>query len=151
MQWQTLQRWWSSVQYVLRVWVSLKKSWVLTLLQVVVISLKAATNSHNRRRSNYTKRQWRKVMELEEPLASFKSAVWEHFGFLVQYTGDGTRVEDRTKAVCWRCFTKVRYVAGNASNMLTHSLVQQLIPAAFKSPLDINTDRVKGKWKIQLY
>lgn len=70
------------------------------------------------------------------------------------------RVEDRTKNVCQQCFTEVRYV-GNTSSMLTHikqhhpdrsfngarkktSLVQQLIPAAFKPPLDINTDRAKN-------
>lgn len=59
-------------------------------------------------------------VELEEPPASFKSAVWEHFGFPVQHNSDGERVVDRTKTVCRRCFTEVRYVAGNTFNMLTH-------------------------------
>ena len=60
-------------------------------------------------------------VELEVPPASFKSAVWEHFGFPVQHNSDGERVVDRTKTVCRRCFTEVRYVAGNTSNMLTHT------------------------------
>lgn len=38
--------------------------------------------------------------ELEEPPASFKSAVWEHFGFPVEYNGGGVRVVDRAKTVC---------------------------------------------------
>ena len=48
-------------------------------------------------------------VELEEPLASMKSAVWEHFDFPVQYNGDGTRVEDRRQTVCRRCFTVCRW------------------------------------------
>ena len=38
-------------------------------------------------------------VELEEPPASFKSAVWEHFGFPVQYNGDGMRASMRPNAV----------------------------------------------------
>ena len=59
-------------------------------------------------------------LELEQPLVSFESAVWLHFGFTVEYNSDGTRVEDRTKTVCRRCFIEVRYVAGSTSDMLTH-------------------------------
>lgn len=58
--------------------------------------------------------------ELEDPPASFKFAVWEHFGFPVEYNSDGAQVVDRAKTVCRRCFTSVRYVAGNTSDMLTH-------------------------------
>lgn len=54
------------------------------------MSLKAARNSHyRRRRSSYKKGRKRKVMEsveLEELPASFKSAVKEHFGFPVPQT-----------------------------------------------------------------
>ena len=99
-------------------------------------------------------------VELEDPPALYKSAVWEKFGFPVQYSNDGKRVVDRTKTVCWRCSAEVGYVAGNTSNMLTHmrrhhpdvsvtgarkktSTVQQLIPGAFNQTLSNKTDRAK--------
>ena len=99
-------------------------------------------------------------MELADTPASYKSAVWEKFGFPVQYGNDGKRVVDWTKTVCRRCSAEVTYVAGNTSNMLTHityrrhhpdvsvtvkktSTVQQLIPAAFNQTLSNNTDRAK--------
>lgn len=95
-------------------------------------------------------------VELEELPASFKSRIWEHFSFPVQYNGDDMRVVDRTKTVCLRCFTMVRHAAGNTSNMLTHirwhhpdmpiigarkeTCVQQLIPSVFKQPIGMKTD-----------
>ena len=107
-------------------------------------------------------------VELEDPPASYKSVVWENFGFPVQYSNDGKRVVDRTKTVCRRCSTEVGYVAGNTSNMLTHmrrhhpdvsvtgarkktSTVQQLIPGAFNQTLSNKTDRDKTLQKALGY
>lgn len=102
------------------------------------------------------------TQELEDPPACFKSVVWESFGFPVKYGSKGERVVDRTMMVCRHCKAAVRYVSGNTSNMLTHirrhhpdgpvtgvgqkktTVVQQLIPAAFKQPLGVRADRTKA-------
>ena len=39
------------------------------------------------------------TQELEDPPASLKSAVWEHFVFPVDYNNDGVRVVDREDGV----------------------------------------------------
>ena len=51
-------------------------------------------------------------VELEDSPASYKSVVWENFGFPVQYSNDGNRVVDRTKTVCRPCSAEVGYVGG---------------------------------------
>jgi len=101
-------------------------------------------------------------VELENPLASLKSPVWEHFGFAVTYKDDGQRQVDRTKAVCRHCSTKIGYAAGNTSNLHTHlkrhhpnvnitgtkrkmTEVQTQLPLAFKPPpLAKSSDRAKA-------
>lgn len=57
---------------------------------------------------------------MEKPPASFKSAVWEHFGFPVKYDDDGRRVVDRTATVCRHCGMRKPYEHGNTSSMSTH-------------------------------
>ncbi|KAK0146118.1 hypothetical protein N1851_014613 [Merluccius polli] len=56
----------------------------------------------------------------EEAPASFKSSVWEHFGFAVDYNDEGQKTVDKTKSVCKRCLTRVPYANGNTSNMGMH-------------------------------
>jgi len=90
-------------------------------------------------------------IELENPPASLKSPVWEHFGFAVTYKDDGQRQVDRTKAFFRHCSTKIGYAAGNTSNLHTHlkryhpnvnitgakrkmTEVQTQLPLAFKPP-----------------
>ncbi len=46
--------------------------------------------------------------ELERP-ASFKSPVWENFGFPVKYNDEGKRLVDKTVTVCRHCGTRKPY------------------------------------------
>ena len=54
--------------------------------------------------------------ELEDAPLSFKSQVWENFGFQVNYH-NGERRVDKSKAVCRHCSTAIVYANGNTSNM----------------------------------
>lgn len=97
--------------------------------------------------------------ELECP-ASFKSPVWEHFGFPVKYNDEGKRLVDKTVTVCRHCGTRKPYDSGNTSSMATHlkrhhtgvsltgvkakAAQQPLITAAFKQPLAAQSDRAKA-------
>ena len=58
--------------------------------------------------------------ELERPASSFKSAVWEHFGFRVHYNENGIRVVDKTAMVCRQCGTRMPYDHGKTSSMASH-------------------------------
>ncbi len=97
--------------------------------------------------------------ELECP-ASFKSPVWEHFGFPVKYNDEGKRLVDKTVTVCRHCGTRKPYDSGNTSSMATHlkrhhtgvsltgvktkAAQQPLITTAFKQPLVAQSDRAKA-------
>ena len=97
--------------------------------EVAVMSLKAASDRHFRRRRRISTskqtneeestrvNEWWEMqrVELEDPPASYKSVVWENFGFPVQYSNDGKRVVDRcygltSDPVNWRLLAK--YVHG---------------------------------------
>ena len=57
---------------------------------------------------------------LVDPPASFKSPVWQYFGF-AQITSDkGVQETDKTKSICKICKGSVSYSSGNTSNMSTH-------------------------------
>ncbi|XP_053180810.1 E3 SUMO-protein ligase ZBED1-like [Scomber japonicus] len=56
----------------------------------------------------------------EEAPSTFKSAVWEHFGFSVNYDEQGKRTVNRQNTVCKHCFTTITYSTGNTSNMSAH-------------------------------
>ena len=97
--------------------------------------------------------------ELEHP-ASFKSHVWEHFGFPVTYNDEGKRLVDKTVMVCRYCGTRKPYESGNTSSMAMHlkphhasvsltgvktkAAQQPLITTAFKQPLAAQSDRAKA-------
>ena len=70
---------------------------------------KTQQNKQNTRRRKVSMAISDNTQELEDTPASFKSAVWEHFRFPVDYNNDGVRVVDRTRTVCRRCLTAVRY------------------------------------------
>ena len=74
---------------------------------------KTQQNERNTRKIKCSIESSDNAQELEDPPASFKSAVWEHFGFPLDYNNDGVRVVDRTRTVCRRCSTAVRYANGN--------------------------------------
>ncbi|KAK0141840.1 Zinc finger BED domain-containing protein 1 [Merluccius polli] len=92
--------------------------------------------------------------ELEKPPASFKSAVWEHFGFPVRYE-NGKRLVDKTATVCRHCGTRMAYEHGNTSSMASHlkrhhpgesgvkkkDAQQLLLPDAFKQCFPAGSDR----------
>uniref|UniRef100_A0A0E9X8M8 BED-type domain-containing protein n=1 Tax=Anguilla anguilla TaxID=7936 RepID=A0A0E9X8M8_ANGAN len=51
---------------------------------------------------------------------SFKSAVWKHFGFSIQYDDEGKKTVNKQSTVCKLCFSTVGYSSGNTSNMMSH-------------------------------
>lgn len=59
--------------------------------------------------------------EIADPPSSFKSAVWQHFGYPVEIK-DGNRVVDKTHTICRKCFKKLPQVTGNTTNMQMHIL-----------------------------
>ena len=62
-----------------------------------------------------------KQPEIEDaPVASYRSPVWDHFGFNVTYDDGGKKVVDKTVTVCKHCRTRVVYANANTSNMLAH-------------------------------
>ena len=60
--------------------------------------------------------------EFEEIPAStgFKSAVWEHFGFAVEYNDAGERTVDKTNTVCKLCMQRVSYRDWCTGNLSGH-------------------------------
>ena len=58
--------------------------------------------------------------KFEEAAASFKSPVWHHFGFAVEYNDEGVKTVNRTCTVYKHCLKHVPYVKGNTSNMSMH-------------------------------
>ncbi len=54
---------------------------------------------------------------LADAPASFKSGVWEHFGFHVTYDDNGNKTVDRTATVCKHCAKCIQYANGNTSNI----------------------------------
>lgn len=113
----------------------------------------------SRERGMLISQQWQAEQKnLEKPPASFKSHVWEHFGFLVKYNDDGRRVLDKTVTVCRHCGMRKPYESGNTSSMATHlkrhhpgvpmtgcKTQQQLfLTAAFKLPFAAESERAKA-------
>lgn len=99
----------------------------------------------------------------EAPTVSFRSTVWDHFGFSATYDDGGKKVVDKTVTVCKHCATLVAYANGNTSNMLAHlrrhhpsvsndserkrksgRTEQLLLPEAFKQPLSEKSNRAKA-------
>ena len=56
----------------------------------------------------------------EAASTSYRSAVWQHFGFAVDYNDQGTKMVTKTKTVCKYCLTTIPYITGNTTNMTTH-------------------------------
>ena len=54
--------------------------------------------------------------ETEDPPLSFRSGVWDYFGFRVKYDPDCRRVVDKNTTVCRKCNTMLSYVGGNTTN-----------------------------------
>ena len=54
--------------------------------------------------------------DIADPPNSFRSAVWQHFGYSVEIK-DGSRVMDKTQTICLKCFKKLPQVTGNTSRM----------------------------------
>ncbi|XP_063049938.1 E3 SUMO-protein ligase ZBED1-like isoform X1 [Engraulis encrasicolus] len=99
--------------------------------------------------------------DMEDAPSSFKSGVWDHFGFRVTYDDAGKKNVDRTGTLCKHCKMYVPYADGNTSNMASHvrryhpSLVVEgrrgapakkpfTISAAFKQPLAADTAKAKS-------
>ncbi len=95
--------------------------------------------------------------DIADPPDTFKSTVWEHFGFSVEYR-NGIRVVDKAHTICRNCFTKLSYTTGNTSNMQAHlrrhhpnidisgtrkPQKQETFPTAFRMNLQANSDRAQ--------
>ncbi|XP_053177226.1 E3 SUMO-protein ligase ZBED1-like [Scomber japonicus] len=52
--------------------------------------------------------------------SSYKSVVWDHFGFAVDYDADGKRIVNKQSTVCKHCYASVGYATGNTTNMFSH-------------------------------
>lgn len=101
--------------------------------------------------------------EVGIPPTLFISAVWEHFDFPINYINTGEKAVEKTKAVCRLCYTVLGFVAGNASNMLTHlrqhylsvymtrarqkQPLQASLSVAFNFSQEIQT-RLKIRWGV---
>ncbi|KAL1250787.1 hypothetical protein QQF64_018583 [Cirrhinus molitorella] len=58
--------------------------------------------------------------QYEEAPGSFKSVVWGHFGFAVEYNAEEKKTVNKKMTVCKHCFTRIAYSNGNTSNMTAH-------------------------------
>ncbi len=58
-------------------------------------------------------------ISIENPPATFKSFVWQHFGFPVEIR-NGERVTDKTNTICKHCKKTMPYTAANKSTMQKH-------------------------------
>lgn len=56
----------------------------------------------------------------EDAPLSFKSVVWRHFGFAVDYDADETKTVNKKMTVCKHCYTQFTYLNRNASKMSAH-------------------------------
>nr|XP_057922488.1 E3 SUMO-protein ligase ZBED1-like [Doryrhamphus excisus] len=69
---------------------------------------------------------------IEEAPASFKSFVWQYFGFPLDII-DGNRVTDKTRTICKLCQKRMPYTAANTSTMQRH--IQNHHSWILKSPV----------------
>ena len=60
-----------------------------------------------------------KQVNLQAPPASFRSKIWEHFGFKTSTEG-GVKTPVKGTTTCKHCYADVSYKTGNTSNMATH-------------------------------
>ncbi len=58
-------------------------------------------------------------ISIEDPPATFKSFVWQHFGFPVEIR-NGERVTDKTNTICKHCKKTMPYTVANTSAMQKH-------------------------------
>ena len=99
--------------------------------------------------------------EFEEAPASFKSPVWGHFGFPVDYNDEGAKTVDKSKTICKHCSVIVPYEHGNTTNMRAHlsrhhpdvslsqtatkvTKTQGSIESAFQKPYSTTSERHKS-------
>jgi tRNA (cytidine32/guanosine34-2'-O)-methyltransferase len=97
--------------------------------------------------------------EIAYPPSTFRSAVWQHFGYPIEEK-DGNRVVAKTRTICRKCFKTLPQVMGNTSNMQMHmqrhhpeislsgakKLPQQqqsTLTNIFEKKLPINSDRAQ--------
>ncbi|GAA6080765.1 E3 SUMO-protein ligase ZBED1-like [Tachysurus ichikawai] len=86
-------------------------------------------------------------LQYEEAPASFKSVVWRHFGFAVEYNAEEEKTVNKKMTVCKHCFTRVAYSNGNTSNMIAH--LQRHHPAVSMSEGRIAEQVIKSSKKQQ--
>lgn len=58
-------------------------------------------------------------IEIEDAPITFKSPVWQHFGFAI-VNENGDRVADKARTICKHCKKTLPYTTANTSNMLSH-------------------------------
>ena len=58
--------------------------------------------------------------EVVDAPTSFKSNVWQYFGFARVTDQNGIKTLDKTKTVCKVCEAQIAYGTGNTTNLFTH-------------------------------
>ena len=59
-------------------------------------------------------------IKFEEAPSSYRSAVWDYFGFSIDYDENGKSTVTKQTTVCKHYFASIGYVAGNTTNMFSH-------------------------------
>ncbi len=89
--------------------------------------------------------------EIADPPDTFKSPVWKHFGFSVEYR-NGIRVVEKTHTICLNCFTKLSRILAqlrrhhpniDISGTRKKPQKQETFPTAFRMKLQANSDRAQ--------
>ena len=89
--------------------------------------------------------------KFEEVPPSFKSAVWEHFHFGIQYSDEGKKTVNRWKTVCKQCLPLLATGSWNSSNMKSHlwrhhpAVGARRIHSSFTVILQIRLRQIKNK------
>lgn len=84
-------------------------------------------------------------MTIEYAPATFKSFVWQHFGFPVEIK-NGERITDKTKTICKHCKKLIPYTSANTTTMQKHLENNHSSLKAAKT--ESNSGRMKGQTTI---
>ncbi len=86
-------------------------------------------------------------ISIEDPPATFKSFVWQHFGFPVEIRND-ERVTDKTNTICKHCKKTMPYTAANTSTMQKH--IQNHHSSLLKPAAHV-TETLKGQTTLNAF
>lgn len=79
--------------------------------------------------------------KFENAPPSYRSTVWQHFGFSIDYKDQGKKLVKKNKTVCKHCLTSAPYLTSNTTNMTSH-LRRDHPDKLSASGTDMGTDKV---------